>query len=189
MAAGKMTFAERAELHTILHWLRLPIQRPFEYYIKEAVRCYLDGVDPQDYLEKKGVPDYQARLATSKARWILQAERDKRRLAAVKRRLEGQTVFDRGFTYENFHDNMETSQYREEDMSSVSIYAVVEVWEDDDTVEKEYLVNFSDYKVKEWLTRLLVWGLMNKKEVLIKPATEVEMNSMRMFVPSNKDRE
>lgn len=73
-------------------------------------------------------------------------------------------------------------------MVSVSIYCLVEVWEDDDNVEKEYLVNFSDYKTKEWLTRLMVWALMNKRQVLIKPASELEMNSMKMFVPAPKER-
>lgn len=71
-------------------------------------------------------------------------------------------------------------------MAQSSIYCVVEVWEagtDTEDCEKEYLVNFSDYGTKEWLTKLLVWGLMNKREVLIKPATQVEMSSMRMFIP------
>lgn len=73
-------------------------------------------------------------------------------------------------------------------MVNVSIYCIVEVWESEDVVEKEYLVNFSDFKTKEWLTRLLVWGLMNKREILIKPATEDEMSSMKMFVPKDKDK-
>lgn len=71
---------------------------------------------------------------------------------------------------------------------NVSIYCTVEVFEDDnDTPEKEYLVNFSDYKTKEWLTRLLVWALMNNREVLLKAAGEQEMTSMKMFVPKDKD--
>ena len=71
-------------------------------------------------------------------------------------------------------------------MAQSSIYCVVEVWEagtDTEDCEKEYLVNFSDYGTKEWLTKLLVWALMNTREVLIKPATQVEMTSMRMFIP------
>lgn len=71
-------------------------------------------------------------------------------------------------------------------MAQVSIYALVEVWTKEDEVEKEYLVNFSDYKTKEWLERLMVWGLMNDREILIKPATDAEMSSMRMFVPKDK---
>ncbi len=73
-------------------------------------------------------------------------------------------------------------------MAQSSIYCVVEVWEagnDSEDMEKDYLVNFSDYTTKEWLTKLLVWGLMNKREILIKPATQVEMSSMRMFVPKD----
>lgn len=72
-------------------------------------------------------------------------------------------------------------------MVSVSIYALVEVWTTDEQVEKEYLVNFSDFKTKEWLTRLMVWALMNQREILLKAAGDHEMSSMKMFVP--KDRE
>lgn len=71
-------------------------------------------------------------------------------------------------------------------MVNVSIYCMVEVWVDQDEVEKEYLVNFSDFKTKEWLTRLLVWALMNKREVLLKAASEEEMSSKKMFVPKDK---
>ena len=71
-------------------------------------------------------------------------------------------------------------------MVNTSIYCMVEVWVDDQEIEKEYLVNFSDFKTKEWLTRLLVWALMNRREVLLKPATEAEMASKKMFVPKDK---
>lgn len=74
-------------------------------------------------------------------------------------------------------------------MINASIYCTVEVWEtgENDVVEKEYLVNFSDFTTKEWLTKLLVWALMNKREVMIKAATPDEMTSMRMFMPKPKD--
>lgn len=71
-------------------------------------------------------------------------------------------------------------------MTQVSIYSIVEVWIDDDEMEKEYLVNFSDYKTKEWLTRLLVWGLTNQREILIRAASEAEMTSKKMFSPREK---
>lgn len=71
-------------------------------------------------------------------------------------------------------------------MAQVSIYALVEVWTKEEDVEKEYLINFSDYKTKEWLERTMVWALSNDREILIKPATDAEMNSMRMFSPKDK---
>ncbi len=71
---------------------------------------------------------------------------------------------------------------------NISIYCLVEVWETDNELdaEKEYLINFSDYKTKEWLTRTMVWALTNQREIVIKPATEAMLNSMKMFVPRDK---
>jgi len=73
-------------------------------------------------------------------------------------------------------------------MITMSIYCLVEVWVDDDEVEKEYFVNFSDHRIKEWLIRLMVWALMNKREIVIRPATEQDASTMKMFVPKDKER-
>lgn len=181
-----MSWEQREELHSILHWVNSPVTSPIDFMVKLCVKNYLNGVDAEAELLKMGAELFVARRMTDKARSWLNNERGKRRNQA-KQILEHRSRKNPGFTSENFHVTMDTSQDRNFGMVSTSIYCIVEVWVDDDQVEKEYLVNFSDFKTKEWLTRLLVWGLMNKREILIKPATEHEMGTMRMFVPSPKE--
>lgn len=155
-----------------------------EAMVKLAVKCFLDGMDPEPVLAAKGIEPFVYRMALLKARVFLGNERAKRRRhgAAIT---AARTKNKPTFTYENFGVTIDNTQDRNYGMASASIYCIVEVWEQDenDEVEKEYLVNFSDSLTKEWLTKLLVWGLMNKKEILIKPASQHEMSSMRMFVP------
>lgn len=184
---GRITFEQRQELHKILHWLRMPVASQQEYLIKKAVRHFIDGEDAEAELLKLGITPWYARHCTAKARTVLGNERMKRRYdpAVKEARLKRQIP---KFTSENFGVTIDNSQNRNYGMVSISIYCIVEVWTggEDENVEREYLINFSDFKTKEWLTRLLVWALMNKREVLIKPATEHEMNSMKMFIPSGK---
>lgn len=71
-------------------------------------------------------------------------------------------------------------------MSTMAIFSLVEVFLEDEELEKDYLVNYSDFAVKEWLIKMLVWALMNKREVVIKPATEEDMNTRRVFNPKPK---
>jgi hypothetical protein len=151
---------------------------------KFAVKCFLDGIDPVPLLLARGVEMFVLIRAVEKARVFLGNERGKRRrhaaaIAAARTRNKPT------FTYENFGVTIDTTQDRNYGMSHASIYCIVEVWEqgEDHDVDKEYLVNFSDFGTKEWLTKLLVWGLMNKREILIKPASQAEMSSMKMFVP------
>ena len=158
-----------------------------QYMIQVSVREFLNGRDPFDELDKLGVPRFQSTRAVEKARVFLGNERAKRRMRA-KEILAARTRSSRAFTSGNFRVTMDHSQDRNYGAMNISIYCVVEVWEPGNELEaeKEHLVNFSDYKTKEWLTRLMVWALTNQREVLIKPATEAELTSMRMFVPKDK---
>lgn len=181
-----MTWQQREELHHVLNYLSSPCRSPEEWYKRVAINCYLNG---EDALAKlcETLPEFVALRFTDKARVFLNNERAKRRNRA-KEILEHRNRLRnaREFTSENYRVTMGYSQNRNYGMAEVSIYSVVEIWQDQDTVEKEYLINFSDYKTKDWLTRLLVWALMNKREVLLKPASPEEMGSMKMFVPKDK---
>ncbi|HEX9429619.1 MAG TPA: hypothetical protein VF944_04510 [Candidatus Bathyarchaeia archaeon] len=184
-----MTPEQRAELHHILDWTREPVTRPIDYMTKLAVKCFLNGQDARAFLLNKGIEAFIVKRAIEKAIVFLGNERLKRKTPARKAEiLAARARKSPTFTSENFRVTMDYSQDRNYGMANVSIYCIVEVWEspDDVDVEKEYLVNFSDFTTKEWLTRLMVWALMNKREILIKPATELEMSSMRMFVPKDK---
>lgn len=186
-ADNKMTWVQRQEVMHILYWTKTPVEKPMQLYTRVAVRCFLDGIDAAKYLQEKyNLTVYLSERAAGLGRIVIGNERAKRRKDADKIRAERSRNKPK-FTHENFGVTIDTAQHKDFGMANVSIYALVEVWVDDDEVEKEYLINFSDYKTKDWLTRLLVWALMNKRQVLLKPATEHEMNSMRMFVP--KDRE
>lgn len=187
MARGKADWLQRQELHHILHWCRQPTSTPLQYMIQLAVRDFLDGKDPFIQLDELGAPRFQSTRAVEKARVFLGNERAKRRMRGAEI-IAARTKSSGTFTSGNFRVTMDHSQDRNYGAMNISIYCVVEVWEagNDLEAEKEYLVNFSDYKTKEWLTRLMVWALTNTREVLIKPATEAEMSSMKMFVPKDK---
>lgn len=186
MAKSRMTWGQRQELHSILHWLEQPVSDPIQYMIKVAVRSFLNGEDPQLKLEAQGAQPFVVKRACDLARVWIGNERARRRMRSQEI-LDNRAKYKKHeFTHENFRVKMDLSQDRNYGMVNVSIYAYVEVWIDDETVEKEYLINFSDYKTKEWLTRLMVWALMNKREVLIKPATEEIMASVKMFIPKEK---
>lgn len=185
---AKMSREQRQELHHILDWSRQPVKTPVEMMIKFAVRSFLDGVDPEPILLARGIEPFVLKVAMARARAFIGNERGKRRSHA-KEILERRTKYVPTFTYENYRVTIDQTQDRNYGMVTSSIYCVVEVWEagsDSADVEKEYLVNFSDYTTKEWLTKLLVWGLTNKKEILIKPASSEDMDSMKMFVPKTK---
>lgn len=198
-----MSWIQRQELHEILHWLNQPVDKPVDYMTKVAVRCFLNGEDAAAKIEAMGGTGYFARLAVKRAIVFMGNERLKRRMR-VKEIVEARKNWSKygfrtaeklpevvvddftdEFTHDNFHDNIDTSQDRNYGMVNVSIYAHVEVWLDDE-VEKEYLINFSDYKTKEWLMRLQVWALMNEREILIKPSTPEVMASLKMFIPKEK---
>src|SRR5690606_34544771 len=135
-------------------WTRSPVNTPTEFLTRMAVRSFLEGRDPYPEMEEKGVPRFVAKRMIKRARDFLNEERFKRRARADEilrsRNPEGPT-----FTSENFRVTVDTTHYRDYGMVNTSIYCMVEVWVDDQEIEKEYLVNFSDYKTKEWLTRLL----------------------------------
>ena len=183
---SKMTWEQREELHHILDWTRKPVSTPVEMMVKFAVRKFLDGVDPEPLLLAKGIEPYILRIAMERARVFIGNERGKRRRLAAQI-IESRTRHLPTFTSENFRVTMDHTQDRNYGMAQSSIYCVVEVWETGDVedCEKEYLVCFSEPVTKEWLTKILVWALMNHREVLIKPATQVEMSSMRMFFPKD----
>lgn len=181
-------WAVRQELHAILHHIRSPSSSPFEHMVKTAIKCYLDGVDAQAELEKR-VPAFQAAVACTKARTFLGNERSKRRIRSkeiIEERNRGRSANQ--FTSENLRVTIDQAQDRNYGMVNVTIYSMVEVWEvgEQNEPEKEYLVNFSDYATKEWLMRLMVWALLNQREVHVMPATEHQLTTVRMFVPKDK---
>lgn len=182
-----MTWEQRQELHHILNWTREPVTKPVDYMAKLAVKCFLDGEDAEQFLLAKGIEPFIVKRAMEKARVFIGNERANRRMRGAEI-LAARAKNTREFTFENFRVTIDHTQDRNYGMVAMSIYCVVEVWEDSEQheAEKEYLVNFSDFQTKEWLTRLMVWALTNKREILIKAATEVEMTSMRMFVPKDK---
>jgi len=182
LARGLANWEQRQELHHILHWTRQPVKTQMQAMVQYAVRDFLDGVDPSIRFEQMGLERFVYIRAIEKARVFLGNERGKRRNRA-KEILAERARNSRSFTTENFHVTMDYSQHRDYGMINASIYCMVEVWLNEDEVEREYLVNYSDFKTKEWLTKLLVWALMNQREVLLKPATEAEIASVRMFVP------
>lgn len=185
----KADWAQRQELHHILHWCRLPTTTPMQWMVKMAVQDFLNGTDPFIRLDGYKVERFTSTRAVEKARVFLGNERAKRRMRA-KEILEARQIKTKTFTSGNLRVTIDNHQDRNYGAMNVSIYCIVEVWEPDNDLdaEKEYLVNFSDHQTKEWLTRLMVWALTNTREVLIKPATEAEMSSMRMFVPREKER-
>lgn len=178
---------QRQELHHILHWCRQPVSTPMQYMIQLSVGEFLNGRDPFNELDKLGIPRFQSTRAVEKARVFLENERAKRRMRA-KEILAARSKISRAFTSGNLRVTMDHSQDRNYGAMNISIYCLVEVWESDNEIdaEKEYLINFSDFKTKEWLTRLMVWALTNQREVVIKPATEGMMSSMKMFVPKER---
>lgn len=184
MARDRPDWLVRRELHKIFYYIQTPSSSPHEYLVKLAIKHWLNGKDALELL-KEQVPAFRAERACHTARVFLGNERAKRR-SQTKEILAQREAGRPTFTYRNTRVTIDNTQHRDYGMAQVSIYALVEVWTKEDEVEKEYLVNFSDYKTKEWLERLMVWGLMNDREILIKPATDAEMSSMRMFVPKDK---
>jgi hypothetical protein len=183
-----MEWAQRAELHRILHYCSEPCTTPEEYSLKQAILHFLNGRDAEALLAEH-MPLFVARRIANKARVWLGNERSKRRARGRDTLLAERSARPNPkFTSENFRVTMDTTQNKDYGAMKASIYCTVEVFleDDSDVPEKEYLINFSDGPTKEWLTRLMVWALMNKREVLLKPAGEAEMNSMKMFLPKDK---
>lgn len=171
------------ELKSVWEFLDKPGTKE-DFLWRWAVRLYLSGQDPEPVLLEEGVSERVAYLETWKARNWLRLQRAKRRGRSQEILLSRQVK--PAFTFENFGVTIDKTQHKDLGMTVVSIYCIVEVWDEDEETEKEYLVNFSDFKTKEWLTRLMVWALMNKKQVLVRPATEQAMATMRMFIPKDK---
>lgn len=178
----KPSFEERQELIPIYQYCDTPSGKAIDFLKKHAIKLFLSGQDALAVLSKD-VPPYIAELACNRARIYLGNLRGKRRVYKPPI-----TYKTREFTSENFRVTIDHSYNGNSGMVNISIYCLVEIWMQDDSenTEKEYLVNFSDFRTKEWLTRLMVWALMNKREVVIKPASSAEMSSMKMFTP--KDR-
>lgn len=174
------------ELQPYREFLNLPVGSPEEFMWRYAVMLFLRGVDAEAQMLEGADESRKPAIkrAINKARDYLT------RVRAERRRREAEIQRERGlipsFTFENFGVTIDKTQHRDLGMVSISIYCIVEVWDEDEETEKEYLVNFSDFKTKEWLTRLLVWGLMNKKQIHISPATEHAMATMKMFIPKER---
>jgi hypothetical protein len=180
--------SERRELKPYLQYIFDPVASPDEYLKKLAIRLFLQGQDALALISAQ-VDFTAAERACNQARAWLGDIRGARRKDAFTIKKERKRALNiNHFTFENFHDIMGYSSNRNLHMITMSIYCLVEVWVDDDEVEKEYFVNFSDHRIKVWLTRLMVWALMNKREIVIRPATEQDASTMKMFVPKDKER-
>ncbi len=68
-----------------------------------------------------------------------------------------------------------------------SIYAIVAVIAENDVCEREFLINYSHYETKLWLTRTLVWCLLNSRTLTIEEATEDDLKNRKLFIPSAKE--
>lgn len=185
---SRVTWAQRQELHHVLHFVRQPCTTPEEHMLKTAIRCFLNGEDAKKVLEQK-VPPFVAERIANKARVWLGNERSQRRVRSKeiieqRDRLKNANTFTSG----NLRVTMGYSENRNYHMVNVTIYSVVQVWEEgeNEVPEREYLINFSDFKTKEWLSKMMVWALMNSREILMKPASQAEMDTMRMFIPKDK---
>lgn len=174
------------ELRPYQESLKLAVGSQDEFMWRYAALLYLKGVDAEARMLSVAAEDKKpaVRRAINRARAYLS------RVRGERRKREAEIQRERGlipsFTFENFGVTIDKTQHKDLGMVSISIYCIVEVWDEDEETEKEYLVNFSDFKTKEWLTRLLVWGLMNKKQVHISPATEHAMATMKMFIPKER---
>lgn len=177
-----MSSEQRAELHEILHYILGPCSSPGELLKQRAIMCFLNCQDPIETLVSRGIPRYQAVVARSRAYYYLNGLRDKRRRMAAEIRRKREADKKPRFTYQNFSVTMDHADNTGLGASTMSIFALVEVFQEDEEFEKEFLVNYSDYDTKEWLIKTLVWSLMNKREVVIKPATEEDMKK-RLFTP------
>ncbi len=69
-------------------------------------------------------------------------------------------------------------------MGKSSIFCIVTIVDEDDKEEKQFLVNYSAYDVKTWLTRTTVWALTNKKTLVLEEASAEDLKTMEMFVPN-----
>lgn len=52
---------------------------------------------------------------------------------------------------------------------------------------REYLVNYSDSSVKDWLTRTTVWCLANGSKMSLRGATDHDVATRRVFRPPYKE--
>lgn len=179
-----MAQERRTELDPYIDYLKHPGHTVYETLLKFAIGKYLRGHDAEKALMELTKDRAKAEKMARRARTWLKHVRNERKARAHEILSERQKPLI--FTFENFSVNIDSAHDKDSGMTQVSIYSVIEVLNDDEEQEKEYLVNFSDYKTKEWLTRLLVWGLMNKKEIIVKPAVESDLTTMRMFVPKEK---
>lgn len=186
MERRELSYEERQELLAILAWIRFPAESRIDHLTKLAVDHFLHCEDAKACLVERGVEPFVAERACNRARTVLYNERAKKRERWVEEN-RNKPKEKHTFTSENFRITIDHTQDRDFGMVSVSIHCIVEVYEvDQDDPEKKYLVNFSDFKTKEWLIRLLVWGLMNKREIVLSPATEADMASMKVFIPKEK---
>lgn len=68
-----------------------------------------------------------------------------------------------------------------------SIYTIVTIITEDDETEREFLVNYSHYETKLWLTRTIVWCVLNQRTLQIELATEEDIRSRKQFIPTSKE--
>lgn len=52
--------------------------------------------------------------------------------------------------------------------------------------DREFLVNFSNHETKVWLTKTMIWGLMNGKTVSITRASQRDTESRQLFIPQQE---
>lgn len=69
--------------------------------------------------------------------------------------------------------------------ADLMVVVVVSPGRDGDSRDLEYLVNYSEWPIKDWLTKTTVWALTNGRSVAMRAADQQDLDSRRRFWPKN----
>ncbi len=63
-----------------------------------------------------------------------------------------------------------------------SLFSLVTITGKDVPV-REFLINYSHHDTKVWLTKTLIWGLMNERQINVARATARDIETKQLFTP------
>lgn len=69
--------------------------------------------------------------------------------------------------------------------ADLMVVVVVSPGRDGDPRDLEYLVNYSEWPIKDWLTKTTVWAMTNGRSVSMRAADQHDLDSRRRFWPRN----
>jgi hypothetical protein len=69
--------------------------------------------------------------------------------------------------------------------ADLMVVVVVSPGRDGERHDLEYLVNYSDWPVKDWLTKTTVWAATNSRTLTLRGATDDDLRSRRQFRPKS----